>query len=179
MDLYRTGLRLTNVNIQDAAPPDAVKDAFADAVKAREDNVALQNEAQAYANDVVPRARGGAARQVENAKAYRAKVVAEAQGESQRFLALLNEYQQAPRVTRERLYLDTLQDVLGNSSKVLLDVKEGSNLTYLPLDRILQPPPAAQLPAASAYGVEPGSDLTFGQDASNRDRDAARARRTR
>ncbi len=137
LELYRTGLSVTNVNIQDAKAPEPVQDAFDDAIKAREDNVRLQNQAEAYANDVVPRARGAAARLVEDAKAYKAKVVAEADGESQRFLALLGEYEKAPQVTRERLYLETMQDVLQRTGKVMLDVKEGSNLTYLPLDRIM------------------------------------------
>ncbi len=137
IDLYRTGLKVININIQDAKPPEAVQDAFADAIKAREDRERVQNQAQAYANDVVPRARGAAARQLEDAKAYKAKVVAEAEGESKRFLALLAEYRKAPEVTRQRLYLDSLQDVLSGTSKVLLDVKKGSNLTYLPLDKMI------------------------------------------
>jgi len=139
VDLYRSGLKVLNINIQDAKPPEAVADAFADAIKAREDRERIQNQAQAYANDVVPRARGAAARQLEDAKAYKAKVVAEAEGESARFLALLGEYRKAPQVTRERLYLDSMQDVLDGTGKVLLDVKEGSNLTYLPLDRMMRP----------------------------------------
>jgi len=141
LDLYRTGLVVTNINIQDAQPPEAVRDAFADAIKAREDKERLQNQAQAYANDVIPRARGAAARLIEDAKAYKAKVVAEADGESQRFLALLTEYRKAPQVTHERLYLETMQQVLGNTGKVVLDVKDGNNLTYLPLDRIMQGAP--------------------------------------
>ncbi|MEM6406146.1 MAG: FtsH protease activity modulator HflK [Pseudomonadota bacterium] len=144
LDLYRTGLFVTNINIQDARPPEPVQDAFADAIKAREDKERLQNQAQTYANDVVPRARGNAARQVEDAKAYKTKVVAEAQGESERFLALLAEYQKAPGVTRERLYLETMQTVLQSSGKVLLDVKEGNNLTYLPLDRLMRAPTQVQ-----------------------------------
>ncbi|MCB1925990.1 MAG: FtsH protease activity modulator HflK [Gammaproteobacteria bacterium] len=137
LDLYRTGLIVTNVNIQRAEAPEAVAEAFADAIRAREDKERLQNQAQTYANDVVPRARGEAARLVEDAKGYKARVTAEAEGESQRFLALLREYEKAPAVTRERLYLETMQDVLRNTGKVLLDVKEGSNLTYLPLDRMI------------------------------------------
>ena len=137
IDLYRSGLKVININIQDAKPPEAVQDAFADAIKAREDRERVQNQAQAYANDVVPRARGAAARQLEDAKAYKAKVVAEAEGESKRFLALLAEYRKAPEVTRQRLYLDSIQDVLQGTSKVLLDVKEGANLTYLPLDKMI------------------------------------------
>jgi membrane protease subunit HflK len=139
LDLYRTGLVVTNINIQRADVPEAVSEAFADAIRAREDKERLRNQAQTYANDVVPRARGEGARLVEDAKGYRARVIAEAEGESARFLALLTEYEKAPRVTRERLYLETMQDVLRNTGKVLLDVKEGSNLTYLPLDRMIQP----------------------------------------
>ncbi len=139
LDLYRTGLIVTNINIQRADVPEAISEAFADAIRAREDKERLQNQAQSYANDVVPRARGEAARLVEDAKGYKARVIAEAEGESQRFLALLREYEKAPGVTRERLYLETMQEVLSNTGKVLLDVKQGSNLTYLPLDRMIQP----------------------------------------
>ncbi|MGD2119105.1 MAG: FtsH protease activity modulator HflK [Chromatiales bacterium] len=135
---YRSGLDITSVNIQAANPPEAVREAFDDANKAREDKVREENKAQAYANDIVPRARGAAATQVANAKGYKAKVVAEAEGESKRFLALLSEFEKAPEVTRERLYLETMQDVLGSTNKVILDVKSGSNLTYLPLDRIME-----------------------------------------
>jgi membrane protease subunit HflK len=139
LDLYRTGLAVTNVNIQRADVPEAVSEAFADAIRAREDKERLRNQAQTYANDVVPRARGEGARLVEDARGYKARVTAEAEGESQRFLSILAEYEKAPKVTRERLYLETMQDVLRNTGKVLLDVKEGSNLTYLPLDRMVQP----------------------------------------
>jgi len=143
LDLYRTGVIVTNVNIQEANPPEAVKEAFDDATRAREDKERAQNQALAYANDVVPRARGAAARQLEDAKAYRARVAAEAEGESKRFLALLAEYRKAPEVTRERLYLDAVQEALANSGKVLLDTKQGANLTYLPLDKLLEGMPAA------------------------------------
>tara|TARA_Y100001935_G_C17311742_1_gene517093 strand:+ start:7962 stop:9128 length:1167 start_codon:yes stop_codon:yes gene_type:complete len=139
LELYRTGLVVTSINIQDAKAPEPVQDAFDDAIKAREDKERLQNQAEAYANDVVPRARGAGARIIEDAKAYRAKVVAEADGESQRFLSLLKEYEKAPKVTRERLYLETMQEVLQKTDKVMLDVKEGgNNLTYLPLDRMMR-----------------------------------------
>lgn len=151
LDLYRTGLFVTNVNIQRADVPEAVQDAFADAVKAREDKEKVQNEAEAYANDVVPRARGAAARQIEDAKAYKVRVTAEADGESQRFLALLKEFEKAPGVTRERMYLETMQHVLGRSGKVLLSGQNGNNLTYLPLDRIMQQRPmggSAAMPMA-------------------------------
>ena len=161
LDLYRTGLIVTNVNIQRADVPEAVSEAFADAIRAREDKERLRNQAQTYANDVVPRARGEAARLVEDAKGYRARVIAEAEGESQRFLALLTEYEKAPEVTRERLYLETMQDVLGNTGKVLLDVKEGSNLTYLPLDRMIQPPKPRETdkPPASPRIALPPTDV--------------------
>ena len=134
---YKSGLVITSVNIQAANPPEAVKEAFDDANRAREDKVREVNKAQAYANDIVPRARGAAATTVANAKGYKAKVIAEADGESNRFLALLKEYQKAPGVTRERLYLETMQEVLGNTNKVILDVTNGNNLTYLPLDKIM------------------------------------------
>ncbi len=138
MDLYQTGMEVVSVNIQDANPPEQVKAAFDDANKAREDKVKIENQAQAYANDVVPRARGGAARQVENAKAYKEQVIAEAEGETSRFLAVLTEYQKAPEVTRKRLYIETVEQVLGNSNKVMLDVKSGNSLMYLPLDKLMQ-----------------------------------------
>ena len=134
---YKTGMIITSVNIQAANPPEAVKEAFDDANRAREDKIREVNKAQAYSNDIVPRARGAAATEIANAKGYKAKVVAEAEGESQRFKALLTEYEKAPEVTRQRLYLETMQDVLANTSKVILDVKSGSNLTYLPLDKIM------------------------------------------
>jgi membrane protease subunit HflK len=151
MNQYRTGLDVVGVNVTASKPPDQVKSAFDDAIKAREDNERMKNEAQAYANEVVPKARGAAARVVEDAKAYRARAVAEAEGESQRFLALLAEYEKAPLVTRERLYLETAQDVLSKANKVLMDERSaGSNVTYLPLDRLLQQrdqPRAAPHPA--------------------------------
>ncbi len=154
LDTYKTGLVVTNVNIQEANPPDEVKEAFDDATKAMADKERVQNQADAYANDIVPRARGAAARQVEDAKAYGAKVVAEAKGETSRFLALLKEYQQAPDVTRERLYLDTVQEIMAKTGKVLLDVKEGNNnLTYLPLDKIMS---TSAQPAANAAKALPG-----------------------
>jgi membrane protease subunit HflK len=182
MDLYRTGLIVLNVNIQDAGPPEVVADAFADAIKAREDNVRLQNQAEAYANDVVPRARGAAARIVEDAKAHRAKVVAEAEGESQRFLALLTEYQDAPGVTRERLYIDTIQDVLANSGKVLIDTGAGgNNLTYLPLDKLLEQSPKRDIGTArsSTSSLLTPSAATAPDSTPPRSRDFDRTGRTR
>jgi len=134
---YKTGLEITSVNMQPAKPPEQVKEAFDDAIKAREDKERLENKAEAYANEILPQARGLAARVQADAKAYRDKVVAGAEGETSRFLAILNEYEKAPQVTRERLYLETMEQVLGESNKVLLDVEEGNSLMYLPLDRLI------------------------------------------
>lgn len=136
MDEYKTGLFVTEVNLQQAQPPEPVQAAFADAIKAREDQQRLKNEAEAYANDRLPRARGAAARQIEEATGYRDQVVAKAQGDAARFSQLLGEYRKAPKVTRERMYLDTMSAVYGSSSKVLVDVDKGSPLLYLPLDQL-------------------------------------------
>ncbi len=138
MDDYRSGILVTSVNLQDAQPPEQVQSAFEDAIKAREDKQRLINEAQAYANDVVPRARGAAARIVEQAEGYKEQVIANAEGEASRFASLLTEYQKAPKVTRERLYLDTITTVLSQANTVLVDVKNGNNLVYLPLDKVLE-----------------------------------------
>ncbi|MEN8179722.1 MAG: FtsH protease activity modulator HflK [Pseudomonadota bacterium] len=135
---YKTGLQITSVNTQPAKPPEQVKSAFDDAIKAREDKERLENKAEAYANEVVPIARGAAARQVADAKAYRDRVIAEAEGDSSRFLAVLKEYQRAPEVTRERLYLDAVETMLSQSSKVMLDTAGGNSLMYLPLDKMIQ-----------------------------------------
>ena len=138
ISVYKTGLEITSINMQPAKPPEQVKSAFDDAIKAREDKERLENEAHAYANQVVPQARGAAARQVQAAKAYEERVIAEAEGESSRFLAVLKEYEKAPEVTRERLYIETVEDVLSKTSKVMLDVKSGNSLMYLPLDKLIK-----------------------------------------
>jgi membrane protease subunit HflK len=138
LDRYETGLEITSVNMQDAQPPEAVQAAFDDAVKAREDNVRLKNEAEAYANDIIPKAQGRAARDIAEANGYKEQVIAEAQGETARFLNLLAEYKKAPEVTRKRLYLETVESVMVNSSKIMVDVKGGNNLMYLPLDRLME-----------------------------------------
>lgn len=135
---YGSGLFITNVNLQDAQPPEDVQAAFADAIKAREDEQRLKNEAEAYANEVLPRARGQAARRLEEATAYRDQVIARAEGEASRFNQLLIEYQQAPEVTRERLYLETMESVLTRSATVMVDVSQGNNLFYVPLDQFMR-----------------------------------------
>jgi membrane protease subunit HflK len=137
IDRYKTGLQVTKVNMKDAQPPEQVQDAFSDVVKAREDSVRLKNEAEAYANDIIPKARGKAARQVAEAEAYKDQVIAEATGEASRFEQVLKEYKKAPDVTRKRLYLESVSSVMANSSKVLVDVKSGGNIMYLPLDRMM------------------------------------------
>lgn len=137
LDSYKTGINIVAVNIQEGKPPSAVKAAFDDVIKAKEDEERLKNEAQAYANEIVPRARGQAQRAIEEANAYREQVIAKAEGEAERFNKLLTEYQKAPGVTRERLYIDAIEHVMVNSSKVLVDVEGGNNLLYLPLDKII------------------------------------------
>lgn len=137
MDTYKTGLLVTSVNMQPAKPPEQVKEAFDDAIKAREDKERAENKAEAYQNEIIPQARGEAARQVADAKAYRARVIASAEGETARFLSVLAEYQKAPEVTRERLYLETMEQVLAESDKVLVDMPESNSMMYLPLDQML------------------------------------------
>ncbi len=142
LDSYATGITVVNLNMQDAQPPEQVQQAFDDAIKAREDKQRQINEAEAYSNDVLPKARGQAARIVQEARAYKEEVVAHAQGETERFLKILGEYRKAPKVTRERLYLDAMEDVMAGSSKVMVDVEGGNNLMYLPLDKIMKRTPS-------------------------------------
>ena len=137
MNRYTTGIEVTQVVIDETAPPDAVRAAFDDVIKAREDEVRAKNEATAYANQVVPEARGEAQRLVEQALGYKERVIARARGEAARFNALYAEYELAPEVTRERLYLDTMEAVMSNSTKVMVDVEGGNNLLYLPLDKLI------------------------------------------
>ncbi len=137
LDKLETGLEITSVNMQDVQPPEQVQAAFADAVKAREDKVRQKNEAEAYANDVVPRARGASFRIVQEAEGYKSQIMAKAEGETSRFLQVMAEYEKAPEITKERLYLDTMESVYSRSQKVLVDVsKDSNNVLYLPLDRM-------------------------------------------
>jgi membrane protease subunit HflK len=138
LDRYGTGITVSQFNIAQSQQPEQVREAFDDVIKAREDNQSYQNEARAYANQVVPEARGQALRQRQEAEAYKADVIARAQGEAQRFEQLLVEYEKAPEVTRERLYIDAMQSILTNSSKVMVDVEGGNNMMYLPLDQLIQ-----------------------------------------
>ena len=138
LDNYGTGIKVRKINIQEAKPPTQVKAAYDDVIEAREDRERLINEAQTYSNGIIPEARGQAQRMIEESNGYLAQVIAEAEGESQRFESLLAEYKKAPEVTRQRLYLDTIQQVMSTSSKVLVDVEGGNNMLYLPLDKIIQ-----------------------------------------
>ncbi|PCJ84641.1 MAG: FtsH protease activity modulator HflK [Thiotrichaceae bacterium] len=135
---YGTGLHIFKVNIQSAKPPEAVKDAFDDVTQAREDEERFKNEAEAYRNEVLPKARGASARMREEADAYKNEVITRAEGEAERFTQLLKEYKKSPQITRERLYLDMMESVLSNSSKVMVDVEGGNNLLYLPLDKLME-----------------------------------------
>ncbi len=137
LDQYDAGLLVSDVNLQDAQPPEEVQGAFSDAIKAREDKERLKNEAEAYANEVVPKARGRAARQTQEARAYKESLIAKAEGEAHRFTALLKEYKKAPDVTRERLYIETLESVLKRTNKVIVDSDSANNLMYLPLDKLM------------------------------------------
>ncbi len=146
LERYQTGLILTSVNLQDPQPPEEVQGAFQDAIKAQEDEVKFKNQAQAYARDIVPRARGDATRMREEAAAYKDKVIAQAEGETSRFLQTLKEYEKAPAVTRKRLYLETMEEVLTNTSKVVMQAQDGNSLMYLPLDKLMERSSGNQLP---------------------------------
>ncbi len=137
LDSYQSGLEMISVNLQQSQPPAAVQEAFADAIKAREDEIRFINEAEAYANGIVPLARGEAARMEQDAVAYREKVTASAEGEAERFVKLYREYSQSPEVTRERLYLQAMEEVLSNSAKVIVDVDSANSIFYLPLDSLI------------------------------------------
>ena len=155
LDRYRTGIYVQKVTLQNVQPPDKVQAAFDDAVKAGQDRERFRNEGQAYANDVVPRARGNASRLLEEANGYQAEVVQRADGDASRFRQILVEYAKAPAVTRERLYLDMMQSVVGTATKVLVDQKAGNSLLYLPLDKLIQQSAASA--AGNAGAVPPTS----------------------
>ncbi len=170
LDRYKVGVEIVAINLQEGGvrPPEQVKAAFDDVLKATQERLRARNNAQAYANDVVPRATGTASRLKEESEAYKARVVAQAQGDAQRFSQLLAEYQKAPQVTRDRIYIDTMQQIYSNTTKMLVDVKQGSSLLYLPLDKLMQqsarevsdaPPAETTLPAtAAATQTPPAAD---------------------
>tara|TARA_B100000945_G_scaffold135565_1_gene108159 strand:+ start:2434 stop:3564 length:1131 start_codon:yes stop_codon:yes gene_type:complete len=138
LDDYQSGINVQSVNILEAQPPEQVQDAFADAIRAREDEQRYINEAVAYSNEIIPLARGEAKQILEEAKAYKVKLIKSAEGEALRFRQLFTEYEKSPVVTRERLYLESVESVLGNTTKVMIDLEGGNNLLYLPLDKILE-----------------------------------------
>lgn len=152
LDRYKVGVEVVGINLQSGGvrPPEQVQASFDDVLKAGQERERAKNEAQAYANDVIPRAVGSASRLKEEAEAYKARVVAQAQGDAQRFRSVFVEYQKAPQVTRDRMYLDAMQHIYSNVTKVLVDSKQGSNLLYLPLDKIIQMSGAAGDPGATA-----------------------------
>ncbi|AEK61754.1 HflK protein [Collimonas fungivorans Ter331] len=150
LDRYKVGVQITNVTMQGVQPPEQVQAAFDDAVKAGQDRERQKNEGQAYANDVIPKARGAASRLLQEAEAYSARVTANAEGDASRFKQVLTEYQKAPGVTRDRMYLDTMQQIFANTTKVMVDAKSGSNLLYLPLDKLISQSVASAVPGAAA-----------------------------
>jgi membrane protease subunit HflK len=190
LDRYKVGVEVVNINLQQGGvrPPEQVQAAFDDVLKAGQERERAKNEAQAYANDVVPRATGTASRLKEESEAYKARIVAQAQGDAGRFAAVLAEYQKAPQVTRDRMYTDAMQQIYTNTTKVLVDSKSGSNLLYLPLDKLMQmtggnaagapvdgasPNVAGTAPTqSSVIPVAPAAGDTRARDGRSRDRDA-------
>jgi membrane protease subunit HflK len=173
LDNYQTGLVVTSVNLVEAQPPEEVQGAFSDAIKAREDEQRLKNEAEAYSNEIIPKARGAASRIVQEAEGYRERVIAEAEGDASRFTQLLKEYEKAPQLTRKRLYLETMEEVLGNANKVIMDVEGGNNLMYLPLDKIInmQDVTKTDSSASSRFEIPASSSSTSDTRSTTRGRD--------
>ena len=178
LDRYKTGVAVSKVTMQNAQPPEQVQAAFDDAVRAKQDLERQKNEGQAYYNDVVPKARGTAARLTEEAEGYRQRVVANAEGEAARFKSVVAEYNKAPGVTRERLYLDTMQQILSSTTKVMVDARAGTQLLYLPLDKLIQMTGTAGLPEVPPLASRPPTQTEppAAPDTGARSRDALRAR---
>ncbi|MFT3733956.1 MAG: FtsH protease activity modulator HflK [Rhodocyclaceae bacterium] len=177
LDRYKTGIQITQVNLQNAQPPEQVQDAFNDAVKAGQDQARAKNEGEAYANDVIPKARGTASRLLEEANGYAGSVVATAEGDASRFKQVYAEYAKAPEVTRNRMYIETMQQVFSNASKVLVDSKGNGNMLYLPLDKMLQQhAPAAPAPveAAPVPRPAPSADTPPASNSRGRERGGER-----
>ncbi len=179
LDRYKTGIAISKVTMQNAQPPEEVQAAFDDAVKAGQDRDRQKNEGQAYANDVIPKARGTAARLLEEAEGYKQRVIANVEGDASRFKQVVVEYNKAPGVTRDRLYLDAMQQIYANTSKVLVDQKNGNSLLYLPLDKLIQQSASeapATKPAAPAVPPPQETSPASGGDSTFRSRDAFRSR---
>lgn len=180
LDRYKTGILVSKVTMQNAQPPEQVQAAFDDAVKAGQDRERQKNEGQAYANDVVPRAKGAAARLQEESEGYRQRVIANAEGDASRFKQVLVEYEKAPTVTRERMYIDMMQQVLTSSSKVMVDQKAGNSLLYLPLDKLIQstgqPVPDALATGSAEPAAVPAAPATEAAGLPRGVRDSLRSR---
>ena len=178
LDRYKVGIEVVAVNMQQGGvrPPEQVQAAFDDVLKAGQERERVKNEAQAYANDVVPRAIGTAARLTQEAEAYKARIVAQAEGDSQRFASVLTEYQKAPEVTRDRMYLDTMQQIYGGVNKVLIDSRNGGNLMYLPLDKIMQSAGVSANADTASLPASPAAPAVVPPATDSRARDAARSR---
>lgn len=180
LEFYGSGIEIKKVNINAAQPPQQVKSAFEEVQRAKEDEQKLVNRAESYRNQVVPEARGRASRIIEEANAYKAEVISRAEGETDRFLDVLAVYQAAPEVTRERLYIDTMQKVLSNSTKLLIDQSDGANIMYLPLDQMLnRPTQQASTTAEQERIVSSQNDSTFTRSSDSRSRNDAFARHRR
>jgi membrane protease subunit HflK len=185
LDRYKVGVEVVGINLQQGGvrPPEQVQAAFDDVIKAGQERERAKNEAQAYANDVIPRAVGSASRLKEEADAYKARIIAQAQGDAQRFKSVLAEYQRAPQVTRDRLYLETMQQIYSSVTKVLIDSRQGSNLLYLPLDKILQQASQGSAAAAETTPAAPPAPPSAASGASGdsraRDNGRSRERETR
>ncbi len=185
LDRYKVGVEVVGINLQQGGvrPPEQVQASFDDVLKAGQERERAKNEAEAYANDVIPRAVGAASRLKQEAEAYKARVVAQAQGDSQRFRSVYFEYQKAPQVTRDRMYLDTMQEIYGNVTKVLVESKQGSSLLYLPLDKVMQAAGGtgnAAQPAATPATTPASPPVTIiSNDARSRDASRTRDRETR
>ncbi|MCC6473366.1 MAG: FtsH protease activity modulator HflK [Burkholderiales bacterium] len=173
LDRYKTGIAISKLTMQNAQPPEQVQSAFDDAVRANQDRERQKNEGQAYYNDVVPKAHGAAARLLEEANGYRQSIVSSAQGEASRFSQVLVEYKRAPGVMRERLYLETMQQILTSTTKVLVDARAGTNLLYLPLDKLLQMTGVQTVPETPSAAPRPAGEAA---PADPRSRDALRTR---
>jgi membrane protease subunit HflK len=178
LDRYKVGIEVVGINLQQGGvrPPEQVQAAFDDVLKAGQERERAKNEAQAYANDVVPRAVGAASRLKEEADAYRERIVAQAEGDAQRFKTILPEYQKAPQVMRDRLYTDTMQQIYSNVTKVLVDSKQGSNLLYLPLDKIMQQVTQVAPPAMDVTQAINGNGNASTVPLDTRSRDTQRSR---
>jgi membrane protease subunit HflK len=193
LDRYQIGAEVVGINLQQGGvrPPEQVQSAFDDVLRAGQERERAKNEAQAYANDVIPRATGAASRLAQEAEGYKSRIVAQATGDAERFKLLLAEYQRAPQVTRDRLYIEAMQQIYGNVTKVLVESRQGGNMLFLPLDKIMQqvssggaaaPAPSVEAsPPASAPSAPPpmSSNSSSSSDARTRDNGRSRDRESR